>query len=239
MSRHSLLDPKLHHDIKVINKRGSQFGENTHIIPVIADEVRALVTEYPIYFLKDNQTGQFGINVMTGFEAGENLFLKNDKWTTHYLPLHVLRQPFMVGVRGKKEEQPTPQNTVVTIDLESKRVSKTEGESLFDKNGTATTYLNSISKLLTKLVEGIPRTEQFVQALLKHELIMPMKLDFALHNVEKKSLDGLYGIDEQKLNELSGDDLQEFHSKGYLQACYMIIASLGRIQSLIDIKNNL
>jgi hypothetical protein len=237
LSRFTILDPKQHQDIKINTTRGAKFGENTHFIPVIADELKALVAEYAVCFLKNNETGQFGIGAITGFEPNENLYLQDDNWNARYVPLHVVRQPFMVGINGQEGEEANQQNTVITIELDNKRVSRSEGEPIFDQDGKSTQYLDHISQMLSSLIQGIPRTEHFIKSLLKHELLMPAKLDFTLANGEQKSFTGLYSIDEEKLSELSGDDLQNLHQKGYLQACHLVIASFGQIQKLIDWKN--
>lgn len=239
MAGYTILDPKVHQNLKVITDRGNEFGENQHLIPVTADELKALVSEYTICFLKDNQTGQFGINAITGFEPGENLFLKDSKWTARYVPLHLVRQPFMVGIQGNEGDQPSPENTVVTINLESTRVSQDKGESLFDEQGKPTAYLKHINNLLVNLVQGVLRTEQFIQTILQLELLAPIKFDVTLASGEKKSFGGMYGIDEEKLSALSGDALQNFHQKGYLQACHLINASFPQIQKLIDWKNKI
>ncbi|WP_158969388.1 SapC family protein [Paraglaciecola sp. L3A3] len=238
MAGYTILDPKQHKDLRIITERGAEYGENLHIVPVLADELKVLVAEYAIFFIKDNQTGQFGLNVLTGFEPGENLYLQKNLWQAHYVPLNLVRQPFMVGIKGEEGDKPSPQNTLVTINLDSPRVNKEKGEALFDTKGKSTDFLNSINGLLVKFVQGMPRTQEFINTLLALELLMPITLKFTLADGEKKSFSGLYNIDEEKLAVLSGNELQSLHQKGYLQACHMIIASFGQIQKLIDWKNN-
>ncbi|MEI8619197.1 SapC family protein [Pseudoalteromonas sp. B193] len=48
---------------------------------------------------------------------------------------------------------------------------------------------------------------------------------------------GLYAINEQALAQLDVRALKSLHEMGYLQACYMIIASTGHIQKLIGWLN--
>jgi len=230
-----LLDIKHHSDIRIVTNRGAEYGENVHFIPVVADEVRALVLAYPICFLKDNNTGQFGLNVITGFEAGENLFLDNNQWRSHYVPLHLRRQPFMVGVTESGAE-PTNDNTVITIDMDSPRVNTSQGERLFDEHGKANRYLDEISDLLSQLMSGNKRTEIFINALVEHDLIEPVQLGITLSGGEQKRFDGLYSINESKLAALTGEALEQFHSKGYMQASYLISASMGHIQKLVEWK---
>lgn len=235
MAQPVLLDYKHHSDTRVITDRGIQFGENVHFIPVIADEVRALAIAYPICFLKDNNNGQFGLNVLTGFEAAENLFLQNNEWRTHYVPIHLRRQPFIVGVT-EDGAKPNSDNTVLTLDMDSPRVNKEQGERLFDDQGKATDYLNEMLDLLGQLMSGNNRTEVFIDALLEHELIEQVQLTITLADGQQKRFDGLYNINETKLKALTGPVLEQFHSKGYLQACYLIATSMGNIQKLVTWK---
>lgn len=233
-----MLNPEEHKDIRVIASRGEKFGENVHTIAVVADELRSLVTEYPVCFLKDPSTGRFGLYALTGLEPGQNLYLCNDQWNANYLPLHIRRQPFMMGVTGDTGAQPNPTNTVVTIQLGHKRVTEEGGEALFDDSGNATEYLKGISSSLANLLTGLPKTESFIDDLLQQGLVEQLQLKITLANGTQKSLQGLYGIDEKKLAAMKGDILESFFSKGYIQACYMIIASLGHIQKLIDWQRN-
>ena len=235
MAQPVLIDYKQHSKTLIKTQRGAEYGENVHFIPVIADEVRALALAYPICFLKDNNTGQFGLNVLTGFEAGENLFLQNNEWRTHYVPIHLRRQPFLVGVT-ENGAKPTSDNTVLTLDMDSARVNSEQGERLFDEQGNASAYLTQMVDLLGQLMSGNNRTEVFINALLEQDLIEELQLSITLKDGQQKRFDGLYNINEAKLAELKGQALEDFKMKGYLQASYLIAASTGHIQTLLDWK---
>jgi hypothetical protein len=232
-----MLNPEEHKNIHVITSRGEQFGENINTIPVIADELRALAIEYPVCFLKDPNTGRFGLYALTGLEPGQNLYLQNDQWNANYLPLHIRRQPFLMGLTGDAGEQPNPSNTVVTIQLEHKRVTEKGGEALFDEQGNATDFLKKTSGLLANLIHGLPKTDSFIDALIEQGLVEQLQLKVTLAKGEQKSLQGLYGINEESLAAIKGDLLESFYSKGYIQACHMIMASFGHIQKLINWEN--
>ncbi len=233
-----MLDPVEHKNVTVITSRGEKFGEKTNIVPVIADELRSLVTEYSVCFLKDPNTGRFGLYALTGLEPGTNLYLKNDQWQASYLPLHVRRQPFLMGITGNENEKPTRDNTVVTIQLEHKRVTEEGGERLFDEQGNATEYLKSITAILGRLLQGLPKTDAFVDALIEHSLIEQLQLKVTMSDGNQKNLQGFYGINEEKLAALRGQTLEDFFSKGYIQACHMLITSIGHIQKLVHWENN-
>lgn len=232
-----LLDSNKHRNLRVITSRGAEYGENVHLVPVIADELSGLVLDYPVCLLKDEETGQFGLHALLGFDPGENLYLSGDKWDATYVPLHVKRQPFMVGIAANQGEEATSENAVITIDLDSKRVQQSEGEALFTEVGSRTAYLTAIDSLLAELMNGIKTTEAYVAAIAELDLIESAQVNITFANGDQRTYDGLYTINADKLNELSGEALEELNRKGFLQASYLLLASMGQLQKLIARKN--
>lgn len=232
-----MLNKEQHKNTKIITTRGAEYGDNIHCIPVLADELRSLVLEFPVCLLKEPTTGQFALHALMGLEAGENLFLEGNQWLANYIPAHLARQPFMVAISGEEGDKPTPQNTMLTINMDSKRVQETEGEAIFNSDGSATDYLSGISNLLVKMVPSMLATEAFVAALAEHDLIEGIEINVTLAGGKKKNFSGLYTINEQKFAELSPETIQEFNNKGFLQACYLTIASMGNVQKLLKLKN--
>ncbi len=236
MADNVMLSSDRHRGIRVITSRGADYGENVHFVPVIADELSSLVLEYPTCLIKNDDTGRFGLHAMLGFEPGENLFLNGDVWEGTYIPLHIRRQPFMVALTGEEGEEPTPETTVITIDMDSKRVQESEGEALFNEDGSWTPYLQGVSELLSGLVPGLMRTDAFIAALEEHDLIEPAQLTVTFAGGEQRRFEGIYTVSEKKLGELEGDTLKDLQNKGYLQASYLMLASIGHVQKLIDRK---
>jgi hypothetical protein len=232
----AILDKNKHKNTRILTERGAEFGENVHLIPVIADELEKLVLEYPVCLIKDNDTGQFGLHALLGFEVNENLFLQGNEWQASYVPLHIKRQPFMVGVNAKHGEQPTPENTIITINTANARVQELSGEAIFDDKGNATPFMQEMNNLLSNLMNGIIRTEAFIQKLSEHNLIESIQLTVNFIGSEEKRFDGIYTINEENLQQLSADVLEELNNKGYLQACYLLRASIGHVQKLISLK---
>ncbi|GGA81529.1 peptidase [Neiella marina] len=237
MSNFTPLDPASHQDIRVITDRGADYGENIHLVPVVADELRQLVLEYPVCLLKDPNTGQFGMHALLGFEPGNNLFLQAERWQANYIPLHIRRQPFMVAVNGPTGTPATPENTVVTIDMNHPRVTQTGGESLFSAEGEPSEYTRQISSLLAGLIPAVIRTERFVEALVQHQLIEAVQFTVNLADGSKQSFGGLYTINEEALAQLSEQQVMEFHQQGYFQACHLLLASIGNIQKLVTLQS--
>lgn len=233
------LNNESHRNLTVITKRGAEYGEATHLVPVVANELRNLVLEYPVCITKDPNTGQFSLCALLGFEPGENLYLQGDSWGAQYLPMHIRRQPFMVGYKNPQAADGDDRGAVITLDLESKRVRKEggEGERLFDDEGNNTPFMQEVSDLMGQLMAGMESTAVFLKALADNDLIEPAHINVQFATGEQKRYEGLYTVNEEKLQKLDADKLVYFHQHGYLQAAYWLGASMGQVRKLIQIKN--
>lgn len=238
MAKLETLNNDTHRKLRVITSRGAKYGENVHIVPVVADELRSLVLDYPVCMTKDPETGQFGLSALLGFEPGENLYLKGDQWNASYVPVHVRRQPFMVGFPSQGGAKGRPEKAVITIDMDSKRVQKAKGEALFAEDGSNSPYLDSVHDLLAGLMASIESTKAFLEVLAGRDLIEPAQFNITFADGEQKRYEGIYTVNDEKLGELRRGDLQDLHSRGYLQASYLLLTSLGHVQKLISLKND-
>jgi hypothetical protein len=236
MSNPQILSPTHHGNLKVITDFGSHVGDNIQFVSTFPLEFRNIQSNYPIFFTKNPETGEFYSIALFGFESGENLFLNDSSWDASYIPMMVKRQPFMIGYQGKTDDEKKP---IVTVDLESPRISQTQGEHLFEDNLQPSHFLQKIMSQLEALHQGFEHNNGFIEALTKLDLLEPFSLEITLNNGTLNQLKGFYTINEDKLLELDGKVLADLNVRGYLQPIYMSIASYSRIKPLIDKKNDL
>jgi hypothetical protein len=228
------LSSEVHRNLRVITKRGAEYGENTHFVPVVADELRSLVLEYPVILLKDKESERFNLCAMLGFEHNENLFLDGDLWDATYVPVHIRRQPFSLTYTAKKDDgKPDPSSYIISVDVGSNRVQADEGERLFDEDGNQTEFLKELSGMLAGIGTATASTEAFVSALATHDLIEPANLDVQFASGETKRFEGIYTVSDETLNKIEGDVLADLYKQGYLQAAWLILASAGNVQKLL------
>jgi hypothetical protein len=229
MSNTVLLNNVDHKDLKVIAKRGSQFGDAVMSTITFPAEFRDLQAHYPIVFRKTNDGQSFEPIALFGFQEGENLFLGRDGWETSYLPLLIERQPFLIGNTGGE--------LMMHIDLDNPRVSMTEGEPVFLPHGGNSEFLERMNSVLLSIHQGLQSTPAFIAALMEHQLLESFVLDIELNDGSQNRLAGFYTINEDKLHNLDGAVLEQLNKAGYLQAIYMVIASLSNFRALIERKN--
>lgn len=232
MSNHQVLDNITHQDVKILTQHHPKFGDVHSYASVVPVELEFAQADYPIVFRK-NHSGSFEAIVLLGLEQEENLFLDDNGWDAHYVPLSIQRRPFMIGFQMQDGvEQP-----VVHIDMDSPRISQDNGESIFMPHGGQSGYLQEVSGVLKALHDGHNELTTFVNALNEMQLIEKVDISVTLNNGEKMVVDDLFTIHQENLAALDVDSLGKLHHQGFLKYAYMMIASLSNLTKLIERKN--
>ena len=237
MANNVLLDNVAHKDLRIITTRSARYGDNIANTGVVPSEFRRVQAEYPIVFREDASEGHFEPVAMLGLERGENLFLEDDTWIASYVPLAIQRQPFLIGFQQQTEGGVPVREAVTYIDMDSPRISESEGEAVFLEHGGVSPYLEYITSVLKAINEGHKYNKGFSDALIQYELLEPFALEVELNNGSKFKLMGFHTIHEEKLNALDGDALASLHSRGYLEHIYMTMASIANFSVLIQKRN--
>jgi hypothetical protein len=225
MPNHALLNNVQHRDLRIITRSGADLGDNVMCALTFPGEFRSVQSCYPILFLESRDKVIAPV-ALFGLREGQNLFLTKDGWDARYLPLMIERQPFFIGVSDKGQ--------VIHVDLDSPRVSRTEGVALFNEDGSNSDYLNRVSNALAAIHEGFAATPRFVDALIEHNLLEAFTLDIQYPDGNKARFGGFHTIHEDRLKKLDGAALGKLHERGFLEPLFMIVASLSKIRDLVD-----
>ena len=237
MTRHALLNNVAHRDLRVITRHAAEFGDNVGSVVTFPTEYGDVQREYPILFRKDPNTGEYLSVALLGFEKSENLFLEEARWNARYVPGIVARGPFLIGFQERAAEGRVYNDPVVHIDLDNPRVSTSEGEPLFLDNGGNSRYLERIATILHGLGAGMEVSKAMFAAFTALELLEPVKVTVTMSPEEQHILQGYYTINEDKLAALDGESLVKLNRSGFLQAAFLVIASLHNVKTLIDLKH--
>ena len=235
MSQYEVLNSEKHGQMRVQTGYGAALGDAVMYAMTYPMEFRDIQSCYPILFTKDPNTGGFFAAAILGFEADQNLFLRDGRWDAAYVPALIQRQPFLISKSRESDTRPP----VVSIDLDHPRVSQEEGEALFDSGGEPSGFLKQRITLLDKLHRGLQHSSGFIDTLLQHELLEQIAFDIVFNDGSKKTLQGFYSIAEERLYQLKGDVLESLNQAGYLQPVFMAVASLSRVRDLIERRNRL
>jgi hypothetical protein len=235
MNRTEILDNVTHKDLRVRTGYAPEFGDGINKCVVFPTEFAFVSREYPIVFGRD-ANGDLQSVALLGLDDGENLFLDNGRWNARYVPAIQQRGPFLIGV-PKKADEDRGQKAMVKIDLDHPRVSHTEGEPLFLPHGGNSPFLEHASRILQVIYRGNDETRPMFDAFEEHGMIEPVELDISLDQSTKYKLPGFLTISQDKLAGLDGSSLEKLNKQGYLPLAMMVVASLGNVSWLIELKN--
>ena len=215
-----------HGGLRISSDLAEASASTQHLIPLVATEFRKAATQYPVVFAKHPETGRFNSYVLNGLGLNENLFWTGTELDVTYVPLNVRRQPFYVGTEN-----------ALCIDLDSPCVDASGTKALVETDGSDSAYLKEILTILGDLMAGREVTEQFITTLLSLDLLAPILLDIRLDDGTPLRLEGLYGIDEERLRQLEERDFLQLRKSGHLDLIYAVIMANGQIFRLIRLKN--
>ncbi|MEM1410992.1 MAG: SapC family protein [Pseudomonadota bacterium] len=237
MTRFQPLNNVEHKDLKIITERSARYGDDVWYVPTFPTEFRQVQRHYPIFFVRHSKTGEVMAVALLGLEKGENLFLTDEGWDASYIPLNILRQPLLVGYQEQQDYGETVREPVVSVDMDSPRVSEQEGESLFLEHGGNSDYLEHMSGMLKLLLEGSHRAKAFYELLDEYGLLESFVLDAQLDDGSEHRLSGFHAIREEGVRKLNAEQLKDLNDRGYLEAIYMAIASQSHLADLMERKN--
>jgi hypothetical protein len=237
MTRHVMLDNVTHKDLRVIRDYASVPAYDVNVARVFPSEFIQLQTEYPLFFIRNKEAGNFEPVALLGFSDKENLYLDEAGWDAGYVPMSIERGPFLIGFQERVVDGVPAQSPVVHIDLDHPGVSDTEGERVFLPHGGESPLLEHISSVLMTIHQGHEAAKSWSEMLVGLELIESLSLGVELKDGSNQSLKGLYTINEDRLRDLNASALESLHKRGHLRDVYMMLASLPNVSGLIERKN--
>ncbi len=225
------LNVEEHADLKVNDNVGFDHVANQHVVPVVAHEFVQLATDVPVVFVKHAETGQFQSVAMLGLQPGENLLVKDGKWLGMYIPGIIATFPFRLMPTQHDETQ-----LMLALDTDAKQVGA-EGQALF-LDGKETDYLTNRKQAITSYFEHSQITQGFVQLLVDLDLLVERNLTVEV-NGQQINPNGLFVIDEKKLNELDDEKSLDLKRRGVLHVIYAHLISINQIRRLGKLKSEL
>jgi len=232
-----MLNNITHRDLRVITRFGAEFGDNVGTVPTFPTEYADILREYPIFFRKDPQSGEYQSVALLGFTKDENLFLEDGRWNASYVPAVIARGPFLIGFQEQEIGGDVRRETVIHMDMDSPRVSKTdEGEPVFLPQGGNSPYLQHIVTIMSGIRDGLEVSKAMFAAFSELNLIEPVKLEVKLSQEEQYNVLGLHTISLEKLRALDGEALVRLNRMGFLEGAFLVLASHTNVKKLIGMK---
>lgn len=226
-----LLNNVDHHDLRVITRHGAEFGEDVNQVLVFPTEFESVQREYPIVFRRDAEDRLRPVALL-GLARDENLFLDDEGgWQASHVPALFQRGPFSIAAPETAQGDP-----MIRIDPDHPRVSRSEGTPIFLPQGGNSPYLEQVTGVLRAIFVGHHLLDPMVAAFENAGLLRQVNLEARVGETEVYAVSDVFTIDRERLAALDGDALAALHQGGFLQSAFLVAASLGNMQRLIDRK---
>lgn len=219
------LSKEQHGATKINNTNAFSHISGEHLLPVVVHEFVVAGAEFPIVFVKANDS--FQPVAMLGLEVKQNLFMQGNEWQALYVPRAVRNYPLVLV-----KDKPDSDRLLVALDESSERVSSAEGLPLFNDDGSESEFLTHRKQQMAEYIDMGVVTRNFIEKLNSLELIKEQTLTLNIKGQERR-INGIFLIDEKKLNELSDEVFLELRKNGYLAAIYAQLMSLQHTQKLV------
>lgn len=192
--------------------------------------------EFPIVFVrtgeaKDGKPAPLAPLAVLGLTAGENLFLKDGRWTADYAPAYLRRYPFAMARVDETSDQ-----IAVCFD-EQWEAFADDGQPLFTEAGEPTELLQNLVKFLEAFEGEVERTRQACQLLDDAGVLEPMRFQAEMEDGKKVEVDGFMAVNQDKLRDLPDAKVLELHKNGLLQLLEMHRLSLTNMGRLASRRN--
>lgn len=201
--------------------------KSQHALGVVAQEFALAGAHYPIAFAKEQDKESYFPVAVMGLEQSVNLFVTDDgKWEGLYMPARYTHKPLTVI-----PNQEDPNLFGIAIDVDADIVGEEEGDLLFNEDGTESQYLADRKKALMAFVENEQMTKAFLDTLAELDLLEAQNIGVKVKDREY-NLNGLFLVNEKKLNELSDEEYLKLRKRGYLGPIYAHLGSMHHISNL-------
>ncbi|MES2097986.1 MAG: SapC family protein [Pseudomonadota bacterium] len=222
------LSSEAHAKFRVRITDGAAFLLNQHAIPLTVDEFPLAQRDYPIIFSQGDDPVPLAL---MGLNEGVNVFidekgLLRDPYT--YVPAYIRRYPYLLARLTPEAEELT-----LCFDPTSPNIGDfDEGDPLFDA-GQPTELTKNILEFNEQFEQAGARTAAFMAELKELDLLMDGEVSIQPEGAEKPFLySGFRMVNEEKLNELRGDQLRKMTQSGLLPLIYAHMFSLSVMREI-------
>ncbi len=226
------LDAAQHRQLKLRLPVGDwSLAQGLNALFVAAAEFGDVCREAPIVFVRAGKEpdgrDQIAPVAVLGLKQGQNLYVDEGRWRTHYMPAVLRLYPFCIG-------RVDDQRFAVCVDMAYAGIDSEVGAPVFEADGRPAELLNTMQAQLEALETEVQRTRRVCQRLLELDVLREMRFDATLPDGSKHTVDGFLTVDDKKMTELPDAVVGELHRSGLLGLVHLHWVSLGNMRRLVE-----
>lgn len=204
-----------------------EFCSKVRAVPVTISEVPAAMKDYPIVFMSQEQPIPLAI---LGMIDDVNLFVdeKGDWEESRYVPGYVRRYPFALASEAGGERM------AIVIDAAFEGIGP-DGEQPLFENGEPTEATQAAIEFCKTYERDRLMTDEFTKRLATYDLIQGQTAQYTPQGAgEPQAFAQYFGIDEEKMNALTDEQIIELRKSGMLPILYAMVMSMGNWRMLLQ-----
>jgi hypothetical protein len=208
----------------------AEWLDNQHAIPLTVEEFPIAQRDFPIIFSAGDNPVPLAL---MGLNEGINVFFDENGTPLgdHYIPAYIRRYPFLLA-----RLQPDKEEMSLCFDPTAGVLGEfDEGEKMF-VDGQASEHTKGVLDFCEKFEEAGARTQAFVEELTKADLLMEGEV--AIQQSDKPDTPYVYRgfkmVNQDKLRELDGEKVKEWHSFGLMPLIYAHLFSLDLMRVIFS-----
>jgi hypothetical protein len=217
------LSKTAHRDARLLPRDGYRFAENERAVPVLLAELNKVIPHYVLGFVPRGE----GYTPVAVLGAQDNAYLAPDgRWLAPYVPATLRGYPFALASAEDGKQ-------VLAIDADL--LASDDGEALFTEDGETSDMVQTTLDFLQQCEKNRAATAQAAAKLNEHGLLAPWELTVPTdaEGGTPVKLDGLYRVDEARLNALSGEALADLQGAP-LALAYAHLFATAQHKALVD-----
>lgn len=224
------LSSELHGNFRIRAQDRASFVVGQHAVPVTVDEFPLVQRHMPIVFSAGTGDNSVPIALM-GLNEGVNVFFDDEgklREGPFYVPAYIRRYPYMLA-----RLRPDAPELSLCFDPTAESIGPFEdGEQLFT-DGQPSEVTKNILEFNKTFEEAGARTQQFMRELEEMELLMDGEVSIQPDGAPQPFVyRGFRMINEEKLNDLRGDQLRKMTKSGMLPLLYAHLFSLSLMREV-------
>lgn len=223
-----LLAPETHGSMGFTpSKRPYDFAKDERAIPLTMVEFSGALHNYPIIFSNIENPLPLAI---VGIEE-TNLFVGSDgNWAANsYVPTYLRCYPFAIAMGSDGQ-------AAVVVDKQADSVSEDPMYPFFEGENVSE-HAEALMRLCAQYDTERRKTVEFCARLRDLGLLTPLRATYTPPGkTEPAPLAEYIGIDTDRLNDLSKDEVYDLHNSGFLAAIYLQLYSLENWNRLMVLQ---
>lgn len=218
------LDSTRHAELR-LRDVGHGFAAHLSSIPLAVEEFAVAGRHMPVVFAA---TAPHMPVALTGLAPDRNLFVdENGAWRRGtYVPAYLRRYPFLLVRAAADSDQ-----LVLCIDPQAPQFAAAAGEPIFDVERKPMPVATKALDFTRSVEAAFRKTQEFAEGLALMGLLQPAATQFEWEGKPFR-VDGFHAVDRERLAQLTGEELASLRDKGWLDAIYAHLLSLGGIPEL-------